>query len=429
MYRKLILLLLFCVSLSAIAGCRSTRDAEEPADRPTLILVSLDGFRWDYLERYEAPHLTALAASGVQAEGLVPVFPSKTFPNHYSIVTGLYPENHGIVGNNMYDPEFDASFSLGNEEAVTDGRWWSGEPIWVTAERQGLRAATYFWPGSEAEIGGVRPSYWEAYDGRIPGEARVQKVLEWLDMPPEERPGLITLYFSKVDGAGHRYGPESAEVAAAVQEVDDHIGQLVAGLQERGLYNDVHLLIVSDHGMAATSPERAIVLDKYIDTESARVISRSSILLLEPAPGEVDAAYEALHEAHPHMTVYRKEDIPDSLHFDDHRRIPSIMAIADPGWVITDSDMLEDHPEWLRGGTHGYLPSARLMHGLFIGHGPAFRAGYTAPQFENIHLYELMTALLNLDPAPNDGALEEVLTMLRPAARGSIAASSQHSSE
>ncbi len=420
MFNRHIRTLLVCLALitCAAAGCRSTQTAPvEAPEPPALILVSIDGFRWDYLEMYDAPTLQALAAEGVKSDGLVPVFPSKTFPNHYTVVTGLYPENHGVVGNSMYDPVFDASFSLGNEEAIADGRWWGGEPVWVTAEQQGMTTATYFWPGSEAEIMGVRPTYWKPYDGRISGEERVEQVLEWLDLEADDRPRLITLYFSEVDGAGHRYGPASTEVAEAIISVDAALGMLVDGLRARGLYDDVNLLITSDHGMAATSPERAIILDEYINTDEARIISRSAVLLIEPEEGQLDAMYEALHDAHPRLTVYRKPDIPDSLHYRDHRRIPSIVGIADVGWTVTSRRTYEENPEWLRGGTHGYLPSEREMHGLFIARGPAFREGATAPRFENVHLYELMTALLQLEPAPNDGNLHVSLPMLKPAVR------------
>lgn len=393
------------------AGAALNPEAERA---PTVLLVSIDGFRWDYLERYEVPTLRRLAAEGVQAEALIPAFPTKTFPNHYTVVTGLYPAHHGIVANNMYDPVFDASFGLSNRQAVQDARWWGGEPIWVTAEQQGQKTAAFFWPGSEAPIQDTRPTYWTPYDGNIPGEERVEQVLAWLELPAEERPTFITLYFSNVDHAGHEEGPETEAVAEAVQEVDAHLGELVDGLAARGLEDAVNLIVVSDHGMAATSPERVVLLDDYIDLAEVRVVDYNPVAMLLPEAGREEAVYEALRQA-PHLTVYRKDEVPERLHFRDHRRIPPVLALADEGWTITTRQAFEENPARFAGGAHGYDNRYPSMHALFIARGPAFREGLVVPPFENIHLYSLMAEILGLRPAPTDGSLEAVRGMLRAA--------------
>ena len=267
------MLRLLCLSLVAasLAGCAGPPRvaAPVPETTPTLVLVSLDGFRWDYLDRpgVQAPTLRWIA-EGVRAGRLVPVFPTKTFPNHYSLVTGLHPEAHGIVGNSMRDPGRlvdgqPARFSLSDRDALADSRWWGGEPIWVTAERQGVPTGTVFWPGSEAEIGGVRPGRWLPYDGEMPYAARVDTALAWLDAP--DPPRLVTLYVEAVDDAGHRYGPDAPEVGAAIARVDSALARLVDGLRQRGRLDQTSLVVVSDHGMTALSPSRVVLLDDALD--------------------------------------------------------------------------------------------------------------------------------------------------------------------
>ena len=403
-------------------GCRGTQSANTGLDdaapqdaahlAPTVILISLDGFRPDYVDRYEAPTLRRLAAEGVRAEGMMPSFPSKTFPNHYTVVTGLYPENHGIVANTMYDPEFDASFSMGNREAVRDGRWWGGEPIWVTLEQQGQKSAPFFWPGSEAEIKGTRPSYWLPFDNSMAAEARIDKVMAWLALPAAERPTFITLYFSNVDSQGHRHGPGSAEAAQAVRDVDGYLASLVGRLEAAGLYNAVNLIIVADHGMVASSSERVVFLDDYIDMDDVRVVDYDPVAMIRPKAGKLEAVYAALKEA-PHVSFYKKAEIPEALHFRAHRRIPALVGVADEGWRITTRSFYNRNPSRFDGGTHGYDHRLPSMSALFIARGPAFTEGKTVGPFANIHVYNLMTTILGVEPAPNDGDFEAVRHLLR----------------
>ena len=412
-------LLVVLLGLNLIgSGCQGTqRTGDEPPPHPnlapTVILISLDGFRPDYLDRVEAPTLRRLADEGVRAEAMVPSFPSKTFPNHYTIVTGLYPEHHGIVANTMYDPEFDASFSMGNRAAVRDGRWWGGEPIWVTLEQQGQKSAPFFWPGSEAEIKGTRPSYWLPFDNSMPARARIDSVLAWLELPAKERPTFITLYYSNVDSQGHRHGPDSDEAAQAVRDVDTYIGWLVEGLEARGFYDQVNLIVVADHGMAPTSSERVVFLDDYIALDDVRVVDYDPVAMIRPNEGTLETVYEALKQA-PHVSFYKKEEIPEELHFQAHRRIPPIIGVADEGWRITTHDYFNRNPGRFDGGAHGYDHRLASMRALFIGRGPAFVEGLTVGPFANIHVYNLMAAILRVEPAPNDGDLDAVEHLLKP---------------
>ncbi len=397
------------VSLTFLSAGKQGRQLD-----PTVILISLDGFRWDFLGRAETPNLDRLVERGVRAERLVPVFPSLTFPNHYSMVTGLHPENHGIVSNTMYDPVLDARFRIGDRDAVTDGRWWGGEPLWVTAQKQGQIAASFFWPGSEAAIQGIRPNFWKRFDSRIPHRARVAQVMEWLDLAERERPTFITLYFSDVDHEAHDNDPDTApEVDAAIARVDSAIGFLLAGLDERGITDQVNIIVVSDHGMAGRSPDRVILVDDYINIGDANVIDWTPNIALRPDENHVDEIYRALKGASPHLKVYRREEIPERFHYRDNPRITPILGIADEGWSISSHGYYDSRPDRFEGGTHGWDNQALSMGGLFVASGPAFRNGLVVSPFQNIHIYELICHVLGLEPAPNDGSIDSIRVMLR----------------
>lgn len=382
---------------------------------PIVLLVSFDGFRWDYPELHGAPALRALAAEGVRAESLVPSFPSKTYPNHYTLVTGLRPEHHGIVANTMWDPEWKAAFSLADRAAVEDGRWWEGEPIWVGAERAGQVTASSFWPGSEAAIGGVRPTYWGRYDEAVPDENRVDEVLAWLDLPVEKRPRLITLYFDEPDGGGHAFGPSSPQAAAAVAHVDSLLARLRAGIAARGLAEAVDWIVVSDHGMTPVDAERSIVLADLADLGGVAIDDLSVFGLLRPRPGTEDALLRTLTGAHPHLHAARKSAMPERLHYRAHRRIPEVVVWADAGWTIyaTRADLAAARalPNPTR-GNHGYDPAERDMHGIFVASGPSFKKGITTPPLDNVDVYPLLTRLLGIPPAPNDGNPKSTAAML-----------------
>ncbi len=386
------------VALAALVSGACDRQA------PIVILVSIDGWRWDYLDRADAPALRALAAEGVRSEGLIPSFPSKTFPSHYTIVTGLYAEHHGIVSNTMTDATIGERFSM-SAPTAKDPRWWGGEPLWVTAEKQGQRAASMFWPGSEVDIGGVRPSHWKPYDDDFPNRQRVEQVLEWLRLPEGGRPAFITLYFSDVDTAGHTFGPESSEVMGAAARIDAEIAALVAGVRALKLDTRVHYVIVSDHGMSQLSLDRVAVLDEFLDMTTVDMIDASPTIGLTPRTGTADDIVMALHGKHPGFRVYRREDTPPSLHYRKHPRIPPVLVLAEDGWTVALRNQVD---RWRKegrrlGGAHGYDPALRSMHGLFIAAGPTFKSGEVIPPLENTHLYEMMARVLNLTPAHNDG--------------------------
>lgn len=374
-----------------------------------VILISLDGFAAQYLTKYPTPAIQQLMAQGTVASAMQPVFPSKTFPNHYSIVTGLYPARHGIIENNIYDADFDAVFRLSKREEVTHPRWWLGEPVWVTAERQGVSTATFFYPGSEAPIAGVRPANWRAYDEEISNAERVEGVLQWLDLPVSERPKFLTLYFSTVDDAGHAYGPDAPETAAAVAAVDQAIAQLVAGLQQRGLYNQLDLLLVSDHGMAAVPPQQVILLDTLFDQkQAALVLWTPEIVSIFPKQGQLEPLYQQLkQQLPPQAQVYKKQQLPARWQYQDSKRIAPLLVVPQTGWRLMQRHKQQ---QWqaLHGadkitGSHGYDNADPTMQAIFIGQGPSFVAGRQIPAFANIELYNLMCQLLGIEPAPNDG--------------------------
>jgi predicted AlkP superfamily pyrophosphatase or phosphodiesterase len=371
----------------------------------TLILVSLDGFRWDYLEKYsaETPHLRALAAGGVRAEHLISCYPSSTFPNHYSIATGLRPEHHGIIDNRFFDPALGAVFNYKSHECAIDGRWWGGEPIWITAVKQGRRSACMFWPGSEAEIAGARPTFNQAFDGRLTCAQRVDGLLAWLDLPVAQRPTFCTLYFDVVDHAGHDFGPDTPETAAAVRNVDAAIDRLLAGLVARGLRDTANLVIISDHGMTATVPDGYIYLDDLVDLEAVQVEFAGTQAGLRPRTGTSAELVAKIQKARPtHVQVFLREDVPERLHYRDNPRIPPVLLLADEGWEVTTRKYVASRRGPER-GDHGYDPALKSMGATFIAAGPAFRHGAVLPPFENIHVYDLLCAVLGLRPAPNDG--------------------------
>lgn len=397
-------------------GAAAARPPAPAADvAPTLILVGFDGWRWDYTQRYAAPNVRRLAARGVSAP-LVPSFPSKTFPNHYTIVTGLYPGHHGIVANSVHDPPSGRRLTMADRDEVRDAMWWGGEPLWVAAERAGRPTAPFFWPGSEAPILGLRPRHWLAYDDTLPGEARVDRVLELLDQPAAERPVFATLYFSDVDSAGHMSGPRSQAVADAVARVDGHLGRLLAGLAQRGLAERVNLVVVSDHGMAEGGADRVVVLDDGL-LEWLDVVDLNPTLGAIPRPGREAAAFAALARLHPRLSVYRREASPPHWRFREHPRVPPIVGVADEGWQVLRRSTVEAwRAEGRRGpvGVHGYDPQrAPSMRGLLVAAGPAFREGLTLPPFENVHLYGALAAALGLTPAANDGEPRVSRSLLR----------------
>jgi len=291
---------------------------------------------------------------------------------------------------------------------IHDAKWWGGEPIWVTAIKQGKKSATMFWPGSEAPIQGIRPNYCKSFDNGFTEDERVDQVLAWLDLDFDERPAFVSLYFSTIDRVGHNHGPDSPRIGRAVARVDTILGRLVEGLRQRRLLSSIDILIVSDHGMASTSSTRTIVLSDYLDLSKVQIDDRNPVASIRPLVGDSEWIYLALKGAHPHLEVYRKGGLPQRLHFGSHRRVAPILALADDGWTILKTPSQRE----FAGGSHGFDNRYPSMQGLFIAHGPSFRQGLVVEPFENIHLYALMTAILELTPAQNSGDLEAVRSLL-----------------
>lgn len=391
--------------------------APAPETEPAVLLVSLDGFRPDYLDPERTPNLWRLAAHGVRAEALIPSFPTKTFPNHYTIVTGLRPDHHGLVANNIWDPEMKATYGLSIRDEVQNPAWYGGTPVWVTAERAGIATAPLFWPGSEAPIGDVHPTYWKPYDGEMSHADRVNWVLDRMAGTSGPAARFATLYFSDTDDVGHRYGPHAPETAAAAARVDSAIGYLVDGLAARHL-TEVNLVIVSDHGMSQLSRDRVIFLDDYIDPDATHVADWNPVLAIWPHADQADAIYQALSAASPHLKVYHRNEIPAHYQFGTNDRVAPIIAIADPGWSITTHDYYARNIESFDGGNHGYDQNSIDMRALFLADGPAFADGLVVAPFSNVDVYPLIMAVLGLPAAPNDGDLSEVSAMLETRTAG-----------
>ena len=395
----------------SLAGGAAVPAVAAPPRAP-LIVVSLDAFRWDYLERGITPNLTRLAESGVRLRTLVPAFPSRSFPNHWTLVTGLEPEHHGMVDNNFLDLVMGDAFHSGDAVAARDARWWGGEPLWATAEREGVRAATMFWPGSEAPVGGRLATYWRRYDARVTADARVDQVLAWLDLPAGRRPSLIALYLSDADAAGHPYGPDASQTADAIRRLDAAIGRLVVGLRVRGLEGRANLVVVSDHGMAAINTGRVVVLDDYIDPGVVDPVTLGALIAIYPLPGFEDSTARALARL-PHTAVYPRAATPERWHYRANPRIAAFVGVADEGWQVVERPALELHPRSYIGGSHGYDPDVPSMAGILIAAGPAFRQGIVLGAMRNIHVYDLLCRAAGLRPAPNDGSPDSVREFFR----------------
>lgn len=393
-------------------GCTSHR--QKASERPNpLLLISFDGFRYDYLSKAETPNFDEFIAQGVQAEGLIPVFPSKTFPNHYSIVTGLYPENSGLIGNTMYDSSLGKWYRISDRNAVENEKWYNGEPIWNTVEKQGLKAGTMFWVGSEAPVQQMRPTHWKYYDSSMPFKARIDTVVQWLSAPDEKRVDFATLYFEHVDKMGHRYGTDSDSVKAAIKESDHLLGYLKSQMQQAGLWDKTNILIVSDHGMINQTADKVIELDRIIDPDDANRIIWSPVTLIQPKAGRENEIYQSLKQQAQHYRVFKKENLPDRYHLRNNPRVFDILVVADAGYTILSRDHKAEFIESLPAAMHGYDPAAKEMQAIFMARGPAIKKNQTIGTFQNIHLYGLMAHLLQLEPAPNDGTLDSVKVMLK----------------
>lgn len=400
--------------LGALAS--TSQAASEAGPKPALtILISLDGFRADYLDRGATPTLSALAADGARG-AMRPSFPSLTYPNHYTLVTGKRPDHHGLVNNTLEAEEVPGvDFKMSNPQAVGDGRWWDqAKPIWVTAEQQGVHAGILFWPGSEAAIDGVRPSYWKTYDETLAYDDRVDMVLAWVDAkaPPL---GLATLYFDAVDTEGHHYGPDSPEVNAAAARVDAAITRLVAGLKARGLFETTDIVVVADHGMAPQPLSGLVDVATLVDPAKVKFVSTGSVVGLRALPGFEAEVKAAMLRPHPHLTCWEKGKIPARYGYGTNPRVPPIVCLAERGWYFITAGAIKkrwkEHPR--DGGAHGYDPFDPAMRAVFVAHGPAFKSGVVLPVFDNVDVYPLLTRLIGVNGDKGDGSLRPLKAALR----------------
>ena len=386
-------------------------------DPQTLLVISLDGFRWDFASKAHTPHLDFLAKTGVTVPYVRSVFPTVTYPGHYTIVTGLYPESHGIVGNTMYDPDLKAKFGGAN----TDPRWWNGaEPIWVTNQRQKGRSAVLYWPGYNVKIKGMYPRYreWSPSSnvdlnnktGRVlPFKKRVEKVIGWLT--GRNPPNFVAVYFEEPDHACHAKG--TCGVSKAVQQVDETIGLFVEGLKRSELLDKINIIITSDHGMATCN--KVIDIDKYVDPKAFYFWDSWFNVMLAPKAEKDEYVYKRLKNV-PHLHVYRKKEVPECLHFRNNRRISPLVLFPCEGWVVSSVNgrRVKSAQVKKKDLTHGLSSKCKSMSTAFIAHGPAFKEHFVGKPFESVSLYPLMCKVLGINPLSNNGSLSATEDLLAP---------------
>lgn len=362
-------------------------------EKPYVLLISADGFRYDYTQKYNAQNLRRLSSKGVTAASMLPSFPSLTFPNHYTIATGLYPAHHGIVNNGFFDPAKNRRYSLGNRIESLDSSWYGGEPLWVLAEKQQMLAASFYWVGSEVAVQGIRPTYWYNYNELIPIDKRIAVVKEWLELPAGKRPHFITFYFPEVDHEGHVFGPDTREVEQAVHFVDSAIGQMQAMIDASGL--PVNVIFVSDHGMSAVDTVNTLQLPAVDSTKWTISPGDLLIHLYAKEPSVIQSTYEQLKAQAKDYDVYLTTQTPAHWHYskkdDRYNRIGDIIIVPHYPKIFTWGKRR------IFPGRHGYDPKAvKEMHATFMAWGPQIREGKSIPTFENVHVYALVTRLLSL---------------------------------
>ncbi|KAL8996892.1 MAG: hypothetical protein Q9169_003703 [Polycauliona sp. 2 TL-2023] len=401
---------------------------------PTTLLISLDGFRADFLLRGLTPTLNSFVADGISPRWMLPSFPSVTFTNHYTLATGLYAESHGIVSNTFWDPALEERFTYADDSISMVPKWWGGEPLWVTTERQGVRTAVHMWPGSEAGIGQHQPTFLDKFNGNEVLTKKTKRILGLLDLPGDHdevgggilrRPQFIAAYVPVIDVNGHRFGPNSTEVNTTLQEVDVMFGNLLEGLRARNLTGIINMVVVSDHGMATTSTERLIQLDDLLDVDLIEHIDGwPNYGLRLKDPSTTDKVYQDLREksiSSPNFDVYlRDQNMPEKYHFAKNERIAPLWLVPKTGWAIVLAKDFNVAAAKASGqvyrprGVHGYDHEHPLMRAIFIAKGPAFphKANSRVDIFQNIEVYNIICDSLSVTPKPNNGTLR---LPLRPA--------------
>jgi alkaline phosphatase D len=374
-----------------------------------VVVLSMDAFRWDYPKMVYLPNLDSIASRGVRAEYLKPAFPTLTFPNHYTLATGLYPDHHGIVMNNFYDDSLGLVYRMGDRSVVEDNRFYSGEPIWITAQKQGLKTASFYWVGSEAPVKGLHPTYWKKYDENISYESRIDTIISWLQKPEIDRPRLVMCYFDQPDGIGHEFGPVSPEVNTMITYLDSLVGVFAKKLNALPIGDKINFIVLSDHGMSATSSERIIDLSTVIKRDwVARSHGGSPVFVVKAKENCTDSILSALSLVN-NLKAWKTEDLPERFAFGKNPRTMDILILADNGWSISWGRKKSDY----NGGAHGFDNSEKDMQAIFYAIGPDFKRGYAHPGFEGVDLYSLLAHLLKIKPEKTDGNLLNTIEMLK----------------
>jgi len=359
----------------------SCNNLKPERDKPYVVLVSMDAFRWDYDSIHGTPVLDDIARKGVAATRLIPSFPTKTFPNHYTIATGLYPDHHGLVNNSFFSPDLDKVYRIGDRAMVSNGAFYGGEPMWVTARKQGMKSASFYWVGSEAPVQGIQPDYWKAYDEEVPFGDRIDTVLKWLSLPVYKRPHLVTLYFEEPDVVSHVYGPLSPETGAMVRSLDSLLGVLRTGIARLPNARNINLIVLSDHGMTEVDESRYnYIFDTLPQSMVKRIYGGNPVWAVEPAEGKLDSVLLLLN-----------------------------IQRGMKAWTAG----IRPEPRGDTRGDHGYDWKCRDMHSIFYAEGPAFRKGFRIDTLYNVDIYNIVTGILGLVPAPNDGNQERIAPLFR----------------
>ncbi|MGD8347424.1 MAG: ectonucleotide pyrophosphatase/phosphodiesterase [Lysobacterales bacterium] len=413
-YRLFALFLLLFLSACAAPPLKK----QAAPDTPYLVLVSMDGFRWDYHTLTETPNLDRMASKGMKAEALRPVFPTITFPNHYSIATGVYPWRHGIVANEFPREAGGEWYVYKNRSAVQDGSWYLSEPVWVTAEKAGLRTAAFYFVGTEADIDGVRPADWRSFDAEVPAATRVDTVLGWLSRPEAERPHLVTLYFENVDSAGHWYGPESPENREVMRLLDQQLGRLLDGIAALPHGERVNVLLVSDHGQSAYADREPFILENWIKLDDVKTVGKGAFVYLyydRSAKNRVKRARDAINGNWDCGRAYLPDELPPSWNAGTSPRYPDLFVQSDPGCAVAVD---AKSAERLLKGDHGWSPEMPEMGGIFYAMGPRIPVAARVGVVSVVDVYPMMLEILGLAaPGPVDGDPDVLASRLLPEKR------------
>ena len=424
--RSIIFSLVFIIGIVSTISCNRktsntvssivTTNSIASEKKPYLILISLDGFRWDYLEKYKPPHLINFIKNGINSESLIPSFPTKTFPNHYTIATGMYPDKHGIIANSFYSYDKDMTYRIRDRAMVEDGSFYEGNPIWIQANKSNMVTASYFFVGTEANIQGLKPTYYYRFDNSVKNEVRVNQAIDWLKLPPKKRPHLITMYFSDMDDTGHKYGTKNdEELKKTLFELDKQLGVLFKGIEKTGL--PVNIIIVSDHGMSTVAISNFIAIEKIENDSLYTSIDNGAIVNIHPNDkNQIDSIYTYLKKKESNFKVYKTENTPGFEYIPKNKNWGAIQILPDFGYYFSSIKGIASRKQQTNTnfGVHGYDQKYKDMHGIFYANGPAFKKAYRIPSIKNIHIYPLMCEILGLEvPSNIDGNLDQIKNVLK----------------